>query len=199
MNNDRKRTTLLLALVGVVGALVIVDQLTGAGDATDETERSTRTNYVRQAELVSRMQSFLDARPQWQEAHNKAEDAWRDLQSRIIAAPTAELANARLQQRISTIANEVGVTVRATSAPTVRTPVDDQPLNVIGVTMSFEVNDPERLYALVDRLENMPDAWTNIRRLSVQGPRRTPRGVADVELEIESLAWITRGGDHAAG
>lgn len=197
MNSERKRITILIVLIAVVGALVVADRLT-AGGAPDGEERSTRAEYLRQAELVARMERFLEERPQWQQAHDDADETWRDLQSRILSAPTAELANARLQQRISTIANELGVTLLATSAPSVRAPVEDQPLNVIGLTMSFEVRSPERLYALVDRLENMPDAWTNIRQVKALGPRRTPRGIVDVELEIESLAWITRGEGHAS-
>lgn len=189
MSSHRGRITVLLTFVVIAGALVLVDRLR-ASTEDEHSAPTVRDEQARQAELTERMRRFIAAEPAWRAAHDKAEDAWRAIDARLIHAPTAELANARLQQMIGSIVTDLGVTLGSTSAPSVRTPGKDTSLRVIGLGFSVQAAAPEQLYAFIDRLENLPGAWTNITRLRVMGPRRTPSTGLRVELDLEALAWV---------
>jgi|GEM_PF-2122932 len=192
MSAHPTRTTILIASVVIVGALVLVDQLNAKGDAAQSTP-TVRAEYEQQAELVARMKQFIDSAPMWRAADDAAQNAWNAIEPRLIIAPTAQLANGGLQQRITRIVADLGVTLNSSSAPKASTPVENLSLRVIGVTISIETSSPQQLYSFVDRLENMTDAWTHIRRLQIMGPGRTPSAGLNIEIELEALAWITQG------
>lgn len=193
MTAERKRLMILTALVAVVGALVVMDRLTASDADTSADDVSTRVQYVNQARLVAEMRQFIETADAWEDAQRDAIEAWRTARSRLIAAPTAELANAQLLRRVNSIVDDLGVTMVATSAPNVRAPADDQPVRIIGLKFTIHVDSIEELFALVDRLENMPDAWTHIGSVQVIGPRRTPVRHLDVDIDLEALALITTG------
>lgn len=193
MSREQKRLTVLLAVALVVAGLVAMDRLLpDSGESSQAV--SVNTEYLRQAELVAQMQGFINAAPEWLAVDEAATARWRDEKARMIVAPTAALANSRLQQKLTQIVSDLGVTLSATSTPTVRAPVEGEPLRVIGLTISIQAPSPQTLHAFVDRVENMPDVRTNIRRLQTlgPGPRRTPTGELNVELDLEALAWITQ-------
>ncbi len=198
MTAERKRTTILVALVAIVGGLVVLDRLSADDTAIDSATTSTRVQYAQQATLVAEMRQFINAADDWERAQQDAIEAWQTARSRLIAAPTAELANAQLTRRINSIVDDLGVTLVATSAPSVRTPVENQPVRVIGLQITIAVESTEELFAMVDRLENMPDAWCHVSRVQVIGPRRTPVTKLDVDIDLEALALITTGGAESA-
>lgn len=190
------RQLVLLALIGVVGALVVADRLLAGGEPSGTTP-SIRAEYEKQAERVAHMKQFIDSAPNWQAANDAAQSVWRDIEPRLITAPTAQLASGSLQQKITAIVTDLGVTLVNSSAPNVRTPVEDLPMRVVGVTISIKTSSPQQLYSFVDRLENMPTVWTHIRRLQAFGPGRTPSVGLNIEIEIEALAWIIQGVGNA--
>lgn len=198
MTAERKRLVILTGLVAIVGAIVIADRLMADGDdATAGVSR--RAQYMQQAELVAEMRQFIDSREAWEQAQRDVIAAWSAAQERIIAARTAELANAELQRKISAIVNDLGITVVATGAPSVRTPSEDQPIRVIGLRFTIEAVSPEAVFALVDRIENLPDAWCHVELVQIIGPRRTPVSRLDVDIELEALALITTEALDVAG
>lgn len=198
MTAERKRQVVLFALVAIVGALVVADRLTAGADDAEVSSVSTRAQYTEQARLVAEMRQFIDAGDAWERAQRDAVEAWRTAQSRLISAPTAELANAQLVRKVNSILDDLGVTLVATGAPSVRTPVADQPIRVIGLTFSVAATSTEELFALVDRLENLPDAWCHVSRVQVIGPRRTPVSRLEVDIDLEALALILTGGANAS-
>lgn len=198
MKSERKRLVLMAAIGSALAALVLADRLTATQDPAGEAP-SRAAELRSQTDLVSRMRLFIDNEEQWRSAHASALDAWERVRPRLIAATTAELANAQLQRKIAAIVADVGVTLAATSAPSVETPTNELPLRIIGLTLSIKAPTTEQLYSFIDRIEHMPDAWTHISRLQAQGPRRIPTtGIQDVQLELEALAWIGDGGERDA-
>lgn len=187
MKKEQARTLLLAALVVLVGALVVADRLGAAGADDSPTPRD---EHARHAEVVARMRAEIDTEPEWRDALKAAGEIWTGVEARLIHAPTAELATARLGQLVRAVVTDLGVTLDATSAPSVRTPAEGSPVRVIALSLSLRASSPEQLNSLLDRLENLPGAWTNIARLRVQGPRRVPTSGLNVDLDLEALAWV---------
>ena len=187
MKKEQTRTLVLTALVVLVGVLVVADRL---GAASDDDTPTPRDEHARHAEVVARMRAEIVSEPAWRDAVSEANDTWAGVGARLIHAPTAELATARLGQLVRTVVTDLGVTLDATSAPSVRTPADGSPVRIIALSLSLRASSPEQLHLLVDRLENLPGAWTNIAGLRVQGPRRVPTSGLNVDLDLEALAWV---------
>ncbi len=192
MKKEQTRTLVLAALVVLVGVLVVADRL---GAASEDDAPTPRDEHARHAEVVARMRAEIDAEPEWRDALEEAGETWAGVEARLIHAPTAELATARLGQLVRTVVTDLGVTLDATSAPSVRTPAEGSPVRIIALSLSLRASSPEQLNSLLDRLENLPGAWTNIARLRVQGPRRVPTSGLNVDLDLEALAWV---GDRGA-
>lgn len=188
MTGSQRRTVALSALVVVVGAAVAVDRLSAG--ATGAGEPTVRERSVQRAALVAEKRAFIDAEPRWRAALDRARDEWDRVRARLIVAPTAELATARLGQLIRGAADDFGLTLEATGTPSVRAPGDDTSLRVIGLRLSLRATGPGSLAAYLDRLERLPGAWINVTSLSVLGPGRTPSAGLRVDLEIEALAWV---------
>ncbi len=93
--------------------------------------------------------------------------------------------------------SDLGVTLSASSTPSVRTPIENEPLRVIGLSLSIQAPSPDKLNAFLDRIEHMPEARVNIRQIQTLGPRRVPIGELDVQLDLEALAWITQEASNA--
>lgn len=189
MKSQQTRTLVLAALVVVAGLLVVADRLGAAGEDGPGAP-TPRDEHMNHAEVVARMRAEIDAEPAWRAARDAALETWSGVNGRLIHAPTAELATARLGQLVRAVVTDLGVTLDATSAPSVRTPAEGSPVRVIALSLSLRATSPEKLHALVDRLENLPGAWTNIARLRVQGPRRVPATGLNVDLDLEALAWV---------
>jgi Type II secretion system (T2SS), protein M subtype b len=196
MTSERKRQAVLLGLILIVSVFIAMDRL-GGGLSNESDAVSAKTEYLREAELAAQMQGFIDAAFDWQAVQDQATEQWRQQRSRMIVAQTAELANAKLQQRLTQIVADLGVTLSASSTPSVRTPIENEPLRVIGLSLSIQAPSPDKLNAFLDRIEHMPEARVNIRRIQTLGPRRVPVGELDVQLDLEALAWITQEANNA--
>ncbi|RMH27793.1 MAG: hypothetical protein D6693_04735 [Planctomycetota bacterium] len=195
MSGPTRRTAALASLVVVVGALVALDRLGARDGAGDSAAPSARARVAQRAALVAQKRALIDAEARWLDALERVQREWGAVRDRLIVAPTAELATARLGQMIRSAADDFGLEVEATGTPTVRAPDGSAPLRVIGLRLSLRAGGPEALAAFVGRLERLPGSWIHIAGLNVLGPGRTPAAGLRVDLAVEALAWV--GGEPA--
>jgi len=195
VSGQTRRIAVLLAALGVVAALVVVDRagIAAGGEAGGEGV-SARRQYLRQAAVVEEMRQFVAQREQWRAAHESAQDQWRDIRADMLEGRTTDVAAAQLEERVDDVLVDLGLRPRVSSMLPSRTPLDGEGLRVVGLSLGLEAPNPDALYALVDRLENLPGVMTNISALSVRGPARRPGAGLDVEIDLRALAWVEGGG-----
>lgn len=197
MTGDTKRTIALVGVAGLLAGLVVADRaglFGGAEKAADDAgpDAGARTAYLTRAALAERTRALVDDAPRWKDLVKDVEERWASALSRMIKAPSPEVASARLATSVETLMNDMGLTLSSSSPTAVLTPVKGEGVRVIGLSLVFEAPNPDVVFALLDRLENMPEAMTNIARVSLAGAGPSigaPTGVR-VSLELQALAWI---------
>ncbi|MEC9372626.1 MAG: hypothetical protein VYC34_02235 [Planctomycetota bacterium] len=189
MNRETKRR---MALVGVAGALVIAvvadraGLFSGAGDEA----RGAREVYLEEAAIAEEMRSVAARVDAERVLVEQTSDAWNRARERMITARSADIASTRLRDIVERIMGDLGLTLAVSDATQPRRLVEGEGLYLIGLDLSFEALNPDVVYRLVDRLEHLPEARTNVANLSITGPGRGPRAGIDVTMKLQALSWI---------
>lgn len=189
--NDRRKSLLLVG-AGLLTLLVVVDRFAGgSGDEPDSEEMSVSEAYLARAGAADRQRRLAEQEDEWRAALAESQSAWDDARKRMIHAPSAEVASSRLRDMVETAMRDLGLRLAASNPVQARATVDGEPVRIIGLTLNFEAPNPDAVYRLIDRLENLPDAATNIASLNLAGPGPLPTGGGvTVTAELQALAFI---------
>jgi len=190
MTSENRRIVVLVALAGVVGAIVAVDRM---GLLEGGSESTPRSAYVAQAELTEAAGAMVESAEEWQALVDTLEERWRSAREAMIDAPSPEVATARLRDAADRAMRDLGLSLDAWSPLSIRTPIEGEPIRVVGLSLDLEAPNPDLVYRLVDRLEHLPEARVSVQRLTIGGPGPRPGQGVRVGLELEALAWIGGG------
>lgn len=174
-----RSTKVLLAMCGVLGALVIADMaglLPGRGgdDTQAFDDESPRALYVEAALAEKTDRALIDQESEWHAARDAAEQRWSDVRSRLIAAPTLELAESRLREMVIAALADL----RLASPPRVSYVREGAPAApstaVVPVAIRVEFDTPSHLdaYLALDRLRHMSGAAVTLTSIVLSGPGR---------------------------
>lgn len=192
------RTALLGLSVLVLLALVL---WRGVGDGVEtgqdaDEALSPKRRYLDAMELNQRQDALIASADRWRAARVEAEERWRDVRSQLVRGRTPELAAASFRERVlgevkdlKFLSSKAG----ATAAPGGQTGAGrpGQSIQPVALKVEVDADNPESVYRLVDRLENLPDIRATVTQLRLVGPgfRQTP-GQLSVEFELRALALI---------
>ena len=188
--SQNRRSVLLLGLVVVLVVLVAFDRMSGSSDET--TSASAASRYAEQSSQLAQLRRVVDAAPEWRASLDASDEAFNEARAGMIEAVSAELAAARLRDRVAAELRRLGMTLDFTQSPSPRTPVDGVPIRVIALQARFKSPNPTELYQLIERLETSEDVRMNIARLVVTGPGQSAGRGLSVDMTIEALALVGR-------
>lgn len=195
-----RRSAMLVGAALLLTALVIADQAGlfasgGAGGAGGAgAGGGARAPYIEQAALTAQTSALVEQGPQWAQLRETLEAERDGAMRRMIVAPSGELAAARLRGMVESAMSELGLRLTSSAAIRPDTPLEGSPLRVIGLTLDFDAVDPDAVFALVERLENLPDARTTINSISLSGPMRMGREGLTVSMELRALSMVVQDG-----
>jgi len=198
VNSETKRTVLLLSVLGVVAALVVLDRLSGgpAAPATEATGGSAgdASSYRAQAARLAGARAEVEAGASWREAGEAAREAWDARRARMISAPSAEIAAARLRAMIEPALRDEGLSIQSSETLAARRASEDGRLSVVGLSLSFRSPDLDAVYRVLDRIEHLPEAETSVEAVSLRGPGRLGRGGGvEATARVRAAAWVEGG------
>jgi hypothetical protein len=187
------RNTILLSVLGVLALLVVLDYATRSGGApAGDGVASARSLYLERAGQRRMLDAVVESEPRWSGLLDSLETQAGEARARSIEAVSAELAASRLSDMVSRTMSDLDLTPGSTSTTPARGGGEDAPFRVIGLAIQFDVQQPETLHRLIDRLENAADVAVNIDRLTIYGPGLSMRTGLRVEMSISALAYLTR-------
>ncbi len=191
MTADSKRTLILLSLLAVVAVLVILDRV-AASDAADETAvPATSDAYLAEAALLADTRAVAESKEDWAAAAQNAQNAWQERRASAIAAPSAEIAAARLRSLVQQLLADEGLAI-TTSETLPATRTAESEIAVVGIALSFEARDAAPIYRVIDRIENLPDAKANVESVALRGPGRMGGANAiQATLRVRAVAHLT--------
>ena len=188
---EGRRRALGLVAVAALAAVVAWDRFSATGAAADDAAPPSSADLLAQeATLTARMRAEADALDERRAALADIEAAWSASRERMIGAGSADIAFARLREIVEAAMTDLGLRMTSAASRPVETPLEDEPLRVIGLRLDFNTTDTQRVYALVDRLENLREAAAVVDTVRVVGPGRLGAPSADVTIELRALAWI---------
>jgi hypothetical protein len=187
---DARRTVIGLVLVGALGVVVAIDRFSGGAESAAADAPSQADLLAQEASLTARMRAEAAALDDRRAALAEAEGAWTSARERMIGAGSADIAFARLREIVDGAMTDLDLRMASAGALPVETPMEGEPLRVVGLRAEFEAVDPQRVYTLIDRLENLPETAASVQSVRIAGPGRLGRGVATVTIELRALAWI---------
>jgi len=190
VTSDTKRTMILLGVLAAVAVLVVFDRRSAQSD--DAPAPGAGDQFLSEAGLLAETRAVADAQGEWGEAAGAARDAWNERRARMIAAPSAEIAAARLRTMIEQLLQDEGLEMTTTETlPSVRVGEGDR-VAVIGLSLSFDARDAGPLYRVIDRVENMPGAASRIESVALRGPGRMGgAGQIAATLRVRAVANLT--------
>jgi len=193
------RAKALAAIVGLLIVAVAIDQLflgrpAAAADATAADTPAAR--YRAAAQRLATKRALIESRSEFEAMLADAEAAWRDASRNAIRASTGELAAAQFRDRVTEVAGQHGATGLTVTTARARPVEGAAGVEVLELTISFDVASAADAFSLIDMLENMPELDTAIRELKVAGPGRLPQErfaaalAVSVDLTLHALAIV---------
>lgn len=200
MSPETRRRALLLGAVSLLGAAVVADRagLFAGGGETEESGSATEA-YLRTAALVEESESAAAGLEDLRSVIRTGEAQWQAARARLIEAPSADVAADRLRRAAETAMSDLGLKLAVSAVSPPRAPVEGEALRVIALTLDFEAPNPDVVWRLIDRLENLPEARTSIARLTVTGPGPGVRTGLRVSLDLQALALVSVDGAATGG
>jgi len=195
MNSETKRTALLLSVLGAVAALVALDRLSGGpGSDSAETSVDDQSSYRARSAQLAGARAEVEAGASWRRAGEAASEAWNARRSRMITAPSAEIAAARLRSMIEPALRDEGLSIQSSETLAARRAGEDGRLAVVGLSLSFRSADLDAVYRVLDRIEHLPEAETSVEAVSLRGPGRLGRGGGvEATARVRAAAWVEGG------
>jgi len=190
MSAQKRRRMTLIALAAALASIVAIDRLGGGGSDDEERAPDARRVYEQKAAVLERTRGLVERADEWAALLADAERRWARAQSEMIAAPSAEIASARLRRRVEGAMADLGLALAVSDPTPPRRPLEDESVAVIGLELNFEALNPDDVMRLIDRLEHLPETRASIRQLTIEGPGRGLRAGLSVQMTLEALAWL---------
>jgi len=194
MTPDNRRKTIMLGAAGLLAVVVLVDRAGLFASSGAEEGADARQAYLAQATLVERTRGMVEQEEEWRELLTRSRESWESVRPRLIHGTSAELAAGRLRDMTEAILRDLDLRIDSSRTLQVRTPLEGEPVRVIGLALDIHAPSPDVLYRAIDRLENIEEAMTNIERINVQGPGLRGAPGVRVSLNLRALAWIGQEG-----
>lgn len=192
MTRDQRRKAMLVGAAGVLAIGVALDRAgffsTAGGEGSDADRAAS---YLQQAALVERNAQLAHYSDAWQDVLAESRSAFQRAVATMIVAPSPELAADRLRRQAEAAMNDLGIKLTVSAVTPARTPLENEPLRVVGLQLDFDAPNPDVVFRLIDRLENLPDTRTHIGSLALTGPGPGVRTGLRVSMKLEALALIT--------
>jgi len=179
-----------IALVVVLVAMVLlVTQDRSSSKDPAAPSLSPAATYRQASDLTRSAESMAAQRDRWRIARDEAQSAWAIARESIIDAPSVNVAESALRAFVEEVMRDAGLTLSVSSPLARDTPIEGEPLRVVGLTLDFDAPNPDTLDILLDRIENGP-IRTHITDLEVRGPGRAGRQGLRVKMDVAAMAWI---------
>jgi hypothetical protein len=188
MGNANAKSIVLVAIVALLAVLVLRDR--SSASAQTESPASLRQSYLDANTVTRSAEALVAQRDQWDAAHREAQQAWDDAMTTIIKAPSVNVAESSLRAALEEAMGAAGLTLSVSAPMPRRTPIEGEPLHVIGLTLNFDAPNPDTVYTLLDRIENAPQPNMVITDLEIRGPGRTGRDGLHIKMDVSAMAWI---------
>ncbi len=188
--NSKPNTRNIVLVVIVIAMLVMVLRDRSTASAESGGEVSLRQSQQDASGVTRSIEAMLEQRTEWESAHESAQQAWADAMETIIKAPSVNVAESSLRAVLESEMRDAGLTLSVSSPMPRRTPIEGEPLRVIGLTLDFDVTNPDALYTLLDRIENTSAPLMEVSDLEIRGPGRTGRSGLHVKMDVSAMAWL---------
>ncbi|GAB4515829.1 MAG: hypothetical protein Tsb0013_20390 [Phycisphaerales bacterium] len=184
--NERTRTTLLLALLSIVAAVVVVDALRGGDDAGDIAPEGDHTQRAR--ELQGRV-ALVEQESDWRRALDERRAQWDEVRDASVSAATPELAVADFRAMLLDEARALDLTVDRTDRSTSRA-LDNVPASLdrvheLEVRFTVSSHDARALHRFIDAIEHLPGARTHVSAVTLAGP-----GLAQIPERVRATLTV---------
>ncbi len=191
MTAETKRVVVLVSVLAVAGLVVVLDRAGRSGAAEESEGAGVRAVYLAETGLYEQTAAVADARDEWEEAANAAEVAWDERRAKMISAPSAEIAAARLRGLIEQVLLDEGMVMTTSETLPNGRSGSDAPVVAVGLSLSFEAKDSAPVYRVIDRIEHLSDVATTIEAVTLRGPGRLGSGGSlQATLRLRAVALI---------
>ncbi|RMD66543.1 MAG: hypothetical protein D6824_00640 [Planctomycetota bacterium] len=191
MSSSGRRLVWLVSAAALLAALVAADRLLLRRGVEAQ---PVAEPLVEKAAQLAKARAVASQEEQWRTTLEAEKQQVRTVKERMIEAPSVEVAGARLKQVVQEVMRDVGVTLDVSDTTSAKPVLEGEPVHLVGLQLQFRTNDPETLYALIDKLEHMPDLLTNVSRVRILGPGRSGGAGLEVTMDLQALSWIVRSG-----
>lgn len=190
-------TTPLLIAAGLLVALVGLDRLGWLpGRSGDEAEAvdSPRARYLAAAAEHESDRALIARAGQWRAAASEAQARWNATRSRLVAAPTVELAESRLRELVLAAITDLEIAsprVTYVKEPLAAGADPAARVRPIALRVDFDAMSHRDAYLALDRVRHLPDAAVSISALLLDGPGRIqmPQQLT-VSITVRAVALV---------
>jgi len=198
MSGDTKRTVALLSVLAVVAALVVLDRAGGGPGSGSETAEPSSgvdpSGYGAQSARLARARAEVEAGGDWRAAREEALEAWEARRGRMIAAPSAQIAAARLRGMIEPALRDEGLSLESSETLQTARAGEDERMALVGLSLSFRALEVDSVYRVLDRIEHLAGAATSVEAVTLRGPGRLGRGGGvEATVRVRAAAWVEGG------
>lgn len=199
MKGEQRKQVLIaatLVLLAAVGAdrLGLFDGGRGAGGGG-----GAPATLEAKAALLADQKALVARRSEWERAKEEADAALAAVGERVIRGKTVQIAEDELKKLADREIRSLGLTIAGSDSATPTASRADG-VRRVGVVLSLETDDPEKVTRVVDLLENMSDVVTSVERVKIVGPGSMPtHGSVEATITLMGLAWIEERVEGAGG
>lgn len=187
-NKPSARNIVLVVIVVVMAVLVLRDRSNASADSAAEV--SFRQSQKNASAITAGIEAMLEQSDEWESAHRSAQRAWSDAMGTMVQAPSVNVAESALRAVLESEMRDTGLTLSVSAPMPRRTPIEGEPLRVVGLTLDFDAPNPDTLYTLLDRIENNSAPMMTVSDLEVRGPGRTGRSGLHIKMDVSAMAWL---------
>lgn len=200
MSGTNSRSVWLAASAGVLTLLFLADRfgiLPGASDEKTGSDAGARSRYLARAAEAAEDEAMIARADEWRRAEERARAEWDRVRVGLIRGQTAELCETRFREIVLGAMQDI----RLVSPARINYVRDGAAAAAAGairplrLSVEFDAPTHRDAYAIIDRLENLPDARAKIELLRIEGPGRIqmPRQVR-VVMSLGAVALVGEGG-----
>jgi hypothetical protein len=200
VTREKRRKTLLLAGAGALAVVVALDRAGIFAPAGPESPAGDPSDaFLQRAALVERSEQLAGQSDAWAAALEASRAEFQRALRTMIVAPSPELAADRLRRQAETAMNDLGLKLAVSAVTPAKAPIDKEALRVVGLALDFDAPNPDVVFRLIDRLENLPETRAHVGRLSITGPGPGIRTGLRVSMEVQALALIAQAPQPGGG
>lgn len=201
---SQARTGMLAGIVFLLLVLVLWRQFgsgssgaTPTGGGASDASASLPEQYRKEMEISHHQRQLTSAGPAWAGAAARLHEEWAKARQQLVKGKTLELAEAGFRERVLAEVKEFKfLSAKANAAPPPASPdgsgaAASSPIKVIGLRVEVDSDNPDDIYRLIDRIENMPDARAAVTAVKLEGPGfKLEPGRLAATIQVQGLALV---------